>query len=218
MKQNKPRSIAGLCFILVGVLLIGGAGGWHLYNQSQESRAQENATAVLTTIQESFHQKTPEEEPQEVVQEEVIVTPLFQEETSPLAEMPVLVVDGTAYVGALELPTLGLELPVIQTCSDHNLKLAPCLYAGSVYSNDMVIAGHNYVSHFAHLNQLKEGDEIHFLDMDQKVYAYTVAGMEMIQPTDPEEMVAPGGWDLSLFTCTPDGKSRLTVRCTAKTK
>jgi sortase A len=56
------------------------------------------------------------------------------------------------------------------------------------------------------------GDTVYFTDMDDKVYTYEVAETETLAPTAIEEMTT-SGYDLTLFTCTYGGKSRVTVRC-----
>lgn len=48
--------------------------------------------------------------------------------------------------------------------------------------------------------------------MDGNIFAYKVIEVETLQPTAIEEMTI-GGWDLTLFTCTVGGASRVTVRC-----
>ena len=48
--------------------------------------------------------------------------------------------------------------------------------------------------------------------MDGKVWKYEVAAVDILAPTDVEDMTA-GDYDLTLFTCTYGGKSRVTVRC-----
>ena len=53
-----------------------------------------------------------------------------------------------ACIGILEIPALDLELPVISSWSYSSLRLAPCRYSGSAYKGDLVIAAHNYQSHF----------------------------------------------------------------------
>ena len=47
--------------------------------------------------------------------------------------------------------------------------------------------------------------------MDDNVYTYQVVGLETLNPTDVEGMES-GDWDLTLFTCTVGGQSRVTVR------
>ena len=76
----------------------------------------------------------------------------------------------------------------------------------------MVIAAHNYVQHFGRLDQLQEGDEVRFIDVDGNVFVYSVLEKEQIDGRRVRAMLM-GSWDLSLFTCTLSGQSRLTVRC-----
>ena len=52
-----------------------------------------------------------------------------------------------ACIGILEIPALDLNL-VISSWSYSSLRLAPCRYSGSAYKGDLVIAAHNYQSHF----------------------------------------------------------------------
>ena len=78
----------------------------------------------------------------------------------------------------------------------------------------MIIAAHNYASHFGNLKYLQEGDEVTFTDMDGNVFRYEVALQETLQPTAITE-IQQGDWDLTLFTCTYGGQSRVTVRCQA---
>lgn len=127
-------------------------------------------------------------------------------------EMPVEVLGSIEYIGVLRIPTLGLELPVISGWSYPNLKIAPCRYEGSAYLDNLVIAAHNYQSHFGMLKNLFQGDEVTFTDVDGNVFRYEVAVLETLAPTSVEEMTS-GDYDLTLFTCTLSGTSRVTVRC-----
>ena len=130
---------------------------------------------------------------------------------NPAMAMPEDQIDGQTYIGVLEIQALSLSLPVISAWSYPNLKIAPCRYAGSVYLDNMVIAAHNYQSHFGKLETLSQNDEVSFTDMDGNVFAYKVAEIEALSPYAIEEMTA-GDWDLTLFTCTVGGQSRMAVR------
>jgi len=57
-------------------------------------------------------------------------------------------IDGNNYIGVIDIPCLGLSLPIISDWSYPNLKIAPCRYKGSAYQDNLIIAGHNYQSHF----------------------------------------------------------------------
>ena len=47
--------------------------------------------------------------------------------------------------------------------------------------------------------------------MDGNVFTYEMVELEILQPTDIEGMES-GEWDLTLFTCTIGGSSRVTAR------
>ncbi len=131
--------------------------------------------------------------------------------STPEGEMPVIEIDGYDYIGVLQIPSLDLTLPVISDWSYPALQIAPCRYEGSAYDGGMVIAGHNFDSHFGKLTQLEPGDEIKFIDLSGHTFTYAVAETEVLEATAIEEMVT-GGWDLTLFTCTLSGQTRFTVR------
>lgn len=128
-------------------------------------------------------------------------------------EMPTTQVDGYDCIGVLSIPVLELDLPVLTDWSYEKLKMAPCLYYGTYYEPDFVIAAHNYQSHFGRLSQLQPKDLILFTDIDGTVYCYEVVLLETLPGNATEEMLT-SGFDLSLYTCTPGGSNRVTVRCT----
>jgi sortase A len=74
------------------------------------------------------------------------------------------------------------------------------------------VAAHNYDRHFGRLKKLVSGDTIIITDTFGSSYYYTVTGTEIIDTTGVAEMDA-GDWDLTVFTCTIGGASRVTVRC-----
>lgn len=131
---------------------------------------------------------------------------------NPEMEMPVETVDGVDYIGILEIPALDLTLPVISRWNYDALRLAPCRYEGSAYLDNLVIAAHNYPSHFGSVKNLPEGTEILFTDMAGNRFVYEVSLVEVLPPTAIEEMIQ-SGFDLTLFTCTIGGQSRVAARC-----
>ena len=133
--------------------------------------------------------------------------------STPEGEMPVIEIDGYGYIGVLQIPSLDLTLPVISDWSYPALQIAPCRYEGSAYDGGLVIAGHNFDSHFGNLSRLEPGDEIRFIDLSGHTFTYAVAETEVLDATAIDQMVN-GGWDLTLFTCTLSGETRFTVRCT----
>jgi sortase A len=110
------------------------------------------------------------------------------------------------------MPTLNLELPVMSTWSYPQMKLAPCRYNGSIRGEDLVIMAHNYSNHFGKISQLSVGDNLSFTDADGVTTVYTVVAQDIVESTAVEE-VTDGTYDLTLFTCTYGGGSRVTVYC-----
>ena len=191
-----------------GLLLIAAALLLTCYNLWDERRASASAREVLQEL-DAVRPEEPETgnpataDPGEVEIPDYIL--------DPNREMPVTKIDGGAYIGVLSLPSLGLELPVMETWNDPNLRIAPCRYSGSAYPDDLIICGPNYTSHFGHLKDLQAGDIASFTDMDGNVFTYKMVERETLEPTAIAAMKS-GDWDLTLFTCTLGGQSRMTVR------
>lgn len=140
--------------------------------------------------------------------ENAAIYELYPEMTMPTAE-----VDGHTYVGFLEIPAISRILPVMDTWSYPNLKIAPNRFVGTVYAHDMVVCAHNYERHFGLIKTLQEGDKVFFTDVYGDRFEYEVSEVTILQPTDVDEMKDPDDWDLTLFTCTIGGATRVTVRC-----
>ena len=196
-----------------------------MYNRAEDRRAGEAAAAAVTELQTLLATKTetPPTEPEEA--EEIPETPETEaapEEEASVAEeavteaapekMTVEQIAGRGYVGILEIPSLGLVLPVLNDCTDANLKSAPCRYYGSIAEDNLVIAGHNYRQHFGYLPDIRRGDTVTFTDMDGVVYTYEVGVVETLAATAVKEM-NESEWEMSLYTCTYSGSERITVRC-----
>ena len=130
-----------------GLLLIAAALLLTCYNLWDERRATNSAGEALREL-ETLRPEEPE-----TVEETEIPDYLLD----PGREMPAVEIDGGRYIGVLELPSLGLELPVMESWSYPNLRVAPCRYGGSAYQDDLIIAAHNYASHFGRLKELKSG-------------------------------------------------------------
>lgn len=128
------------------------------------------------------------------------------------ASTPHITVDGVSYIGILNIPSLGLELPVAADWSYDLLQKSVCVYAGSMAADNFVVCGHSYRSHFGSLQQLGNGDLVTITDAGGTIREYRVEGIETLAPEAVEEMVS-SGYDLTLFTCTFGGGSRIAVRC-----
>ena len=200
----------GICCIILGVCCLISSLGLIAYNRWEEEKAQDVSKNILQDVQEDIQDNTREESTsEESNQDEFEEIPVNIPK-----EMLTTQIDGYDCVGVLSIPVLELELPVLTDWSYAKLKIAPCHYFGSYYEKDFVIAAPNYQSHFGRLPELQPGDLILFTDISGTVYCYEVVLLETLPANATEEMIT-SGFDLSLYTCTPGGASRVTVRCNA---
>lgn len=183
----------------LGAVLIVAALSLFVWNQREANQAEESVNEIMPQLEQQVADTQPDD--------------ADDTDDAPYStEMTEVEIDGYRYIGYLSIPVLDLELPVMSTWSDEQLKIAPCRYAGSTKTDDIVIAAHNYVRHFGHLSRLSVGDTVTFTDMDGAATTYQVAVMDVLSETAVEEMTA-GEYDLTLFTCTYGNRSRITVRC-----
>lgn len=198
--------------MLLGALLIIGAIVLTYWNQSEDNAALESAVQIVPQLVEQIQDNTDAEnvDPDiEVIPELQIPVDLLTEEDKKMTEVEI---DGNLYIGYISIPALNMELPIMSNWSYAQLRIAPCRYNGSIRGEDLVLMAHNYKSHFGPISRLELGDEVFFTDMDGKTASYAVVGKDILDPSAVEVMTA-GEYDLTLFTCTYGGASRVTVYC-----
>ena len=184
---------SGVILISLGAVLILAALLLFLHNRGEDRSAGQEAETLLeearSVIADNSAQPDAPEEPE-----------------------PEIVYD---YAGVIAIPAIGRELPVIDQWSYPALKKAPCRQYGSAAGGDLVIAAHNYKSHFGYLDRLQTGDTVTFTDMNGTVYDYLVAELRQLEPENVEDvsLVFDEAYPLVLYTCTPGGKARVAVFC-----
>lgn len=137
-------------------------------------------------------------------------------EIFPEMEMPTEKINGVRYIGEIYCPKIDRSSPIIYNWSMELLKTAPCRYSGSAYGHDLVIASHNYTRHLGRMLRLRSGDDVYFTDVQGNVFHYKVVDREELAPTDVRDMVTKQNeddWDLTVFTCTMSGQTRMAIRC-----
>ena len=182
----------GLLCILLGAVLWLGAADLYGRNQSESDQAGQRCAQVVSVLR-ALESETP-----------ASTVPSQQ-------EMAVVQVDDYGYIGYLSIPSLGLELPVMDHWDDVRLKIAPCRLSGSIETDDLILAGHNYKAHFGPIRRLTPGDQVLFTAMDGSTVSYRVCRVETVSSTAVTEGLS--GSDLTLFTCTYGGPGRIRVRC-----
>lgn len=208
--SKKKKNWIGKIFTITGLLLFAAALALSVYNLWDGYRAEQSREKLLEEYRDKNQNISDEGEQAEESDGQI---PDYQ--LNPEMEMPEVMLeelDGAACIGVLEIPVIDLKLPVLSEWSYPLLKKAPCRYSGSAYLDNLVIAAHNYRTHFGKLKELEMGDEVIFTDAAGNRFEYKVAVVEALTPQSVEDMTS-GEWALSLFTCTLDGKNRVTVRC-----
>ena len=183
---------SGVILISLGAVLILAALLLFLYNRSEDRRAGQEAESLLEDVRSAMAANA-DPEPQEEPAEEITYD----------------------YAGVIAIPNLSLELPVIDQWNYARLKVAPCRQSGAAADGDLVIAAHNYKSHFGYLDRLEPGASVIFTDMEGTVYRYAVEEIRQLEPEDVEDVssVFSSEYPLVLYTCTPGGKARVAVFC-----
>lgn len=178
-------------FIIVGIFLISLSSFLFLYDIYNENKAKSANEKALSIIKTNIEKK---------------------EEIKPIKKEETININGYDYIGTIIIPTLNIELPVMSKFTYNNLKLAPCRYYGSIYTDDLIICAHSYKTHFKNIINLKQNDKVIFEDINGNIYIYEVLEIEILSPNDVEEMI-DNEFDLTLYTCTSDALNRVTVRC-----
>ena len=124
IKRGTLCTILGLLLLLAALLLTA-------YNLRRDAAAGDAAELVLERLtpdlprQESLSQSPTGEGKEEAFVPDYVLNPELP--------MPEREIDGQSYIGVLDIPALGLSLPIISTWSYPGLQIAPCRYSGSAY-------------------------------------------------------------------------------------
>ena len=175
--------------MMIGAALTASALLIFFWNRAENESAGQEAAIMLQEVQE-----------------------IIPEDSIAPAKLTIAEVSGYEYIGYVSVPKLELELPVMADWDYDRLKIAPCRHFGSPELDDLVIAAHNYKNHFGRLGRLKAGDIVLFTDMEGGCNTYAVSAVTRVEPTDVTA-VQSSGYDLVLYTCTTDGRTRVVAFC-----
>ena len=221
---------AGIVLVVLGAVLMLSALLLFLYNRQESEQAGEYAGDALAVMESllaleeagaSHGQGGPDNSG--VLWDDPLAETILsglnrgdgEEETDPVwdsDEMRVVTITGYGYIGWLEIPAIGSRLPIMDQWDAVRLKISPCRQVGSVYTDDLVVAGHNYDTFYARLGELRPGDEVIFMDMNGWIHEYQVTRMATLIPEAVDE-VLHSGHDLVIYTCTVTAEERIVAFC-----
>ena len=109
-------------------------------------------------------------------------------------DMPVMELDGTDFVGMLELADRHYKQPVAAQWDSSLFAYRPARFTGSVYDGSIIIGGD-----FDFAGEIDAGELLTFTDMTGRVFGYTVVRISHAQSADSQTLASKGG-ALTLFT------------------
>lgn len=100
--------------------------------------------------------------------------------------MSTLSIDGTDFVGILEMPRYESALAV---CADWgNLSKHPCHFSGSVYDRTMQIGATSQKGQYDFYRDISVGDSVFFTDMEGNRYSYTITDIHYSKTADKDAL------------------------------
>ena len=121
--------------------------------------------------------------------------------------------------GSINIPKLGLELPIYTGPTVENLERGiahvegTSLPVGGVDTHSVLAGHHGRVTNewFTHIDQLSEGD-LFYIRSKEQLLTYKVISLKVIDPEDDSDLRIVKGRDLvTLYTCTPSRLQRVIV-------
>lgn len=180
--------------ILLGILLILASLGLTLLSQMQIGRGKQEAAQTVSEINALLPERT---------------------QGSPMQyhyeDMPAVEIDGTDYIGILELPSFGICLPVSYAWQEKDLHCAPSRFCGSVYGQGLVIGG-DYFGQFEFCDKIELGALVSFTDLGGAQFRYTVSRVDRRETPDAQ-WLTEGDFDLTLFCKAAYSAEYIAVRC-----
>jgi sortase A len=180
-RRGRVLRAAGLLFIAAAVAL-GGFVWWQQWGTGFATRAAQND--LRPEFERRVATRAPAEAPPRVVN-----------------------VPGDA-IAIIKIPTINVDLVVVEGTDTESLKKGPGHYPGTAYPwqdrGRVGIAGHRttYGAPFWDLNELDPGDRI-VLATEYGVFNYRVTGSRIIDPSDGSVLHGTERPTLVLTTCNP---------------
>ena len=100
--------------------------------------------------------------------------------------MPVLSVDGTDFIGILEMPRYGSALPVAADWG--KVSKYPCCLGGSVYDRSIQIGTTSQKGQYDFYREISAGDTVFFTDMEGNRFCYEVTDIRYESHADQETL------------------------------
>lgn len=187
------RSVVNKIYLLIGILFMVGAASVFVMWQWRIDNSKEQIESYVQTIQTAIP------EPQGAVLEE-----------SSDNIMPMLSIEGTDFIGLLELPLYESVLPV---CSEWgSITRYPCCFSGSIYDGSMQIGATSQKGQYDYYREISVGDQVYFTDMTGNRFGYEIRDLQYVKHAD-KEVLENEDTELILFVKNLYGFEYLVIYC-----
>lgn len=121
-------------------------------------------------------------------------------------------------VAIVNIPSIGVNYPILNTTTDELLKISPCYFWGPKPNEvgNYCIVGHNYRNSkfFSKVPNLENGAIIEITDLTGRILKYSVYDKYLVDPTDVSctSQRTNGKKEITLITCTNDSSQRVIVK------
>ena len=149
---------AGVVLVIAALLLF-------FHNRIEDKNAGENAGKTLQQLEDAMAEREAMGEPDATPTPDISASPGASpagtgsgsngRSAPPALDMPTVRSGAYDYIGYLNFPDYDLTMPVAATWSFPAMEISPCRHTGSVYNDNLVVAGHNYNTHFGVLFNLR---------------------------------------------------------------
>ena len=232
---------ACLVFSIICALTFGGLSAYATYDRNKNEEISKNILANIETGNFEKEEKKEEKVTSEriskseetivvilnkqIVEQKINIEQLENKEKEENKNKKFIEVkmaeNGETYyiVAKISIPKINVNYPVLSETSDELLKIAPCKYWGGDINTvgNLCIMGHNYVNSqfFSKVPSLTTGDIIEITDIaNETTLQYEVYDKYVIADDDMSctSQMTDGNIDLTLITCTNNGKGRVVVK------
>ena len=167
--------------LILGALLLVGAVGLLVFSQASASVNADKATATFEKLVSVFpHVENAVPDDREN------------------ANMPVMQVENTDYIGVIEIPAYSARLPLRAEWNKNKISSSPMRFAGSVYNNTLIIGGSDNKGQFDFIKTITNGDSVYITDMKGSRFSYAVTKIYTTKDVSYQTLSAAEA-DLVLF-------------------
>lgn len=160
------------------------------------------------------------EDPYEIVYSHQVEEDESEIENEVIARNTSVTASGQEYhtVAIVNIPSIGVNYPVLNTTTDELLKISPCYFWGPKPNQigNYCIVGHNYRNSkfFSKVPNLENGAIIEVTDLSGKTLKYAVYDKYLVDPSDVSctSQRTNGAKEVTLITCTNDSSQRVIVK------